>query len=142
MDFDLDILNSWTNNRLAPVPEEQTEEILRAIEYPMNTLSATPMMQNVNLSSTNPQQSNLNDTSMNLAQNDANAIMFTASIHSQDLSQSQINHQQSLLSQPIELTQVLMDSTSDQQMMSTSNDVNKDTYREKIARGNWKQSLT
>lgn len=35
MDFDIDILNSWSNNRLAPVPEEQTEEILRAIEFPM-----------------------------------------------------------------------------------------------------------
>lgn len=35
MDFDIDILNSWTNNRLAPVPEEQTEEILRAIEFPI-----------------------------------------------------------------------------------------------------------
>lgn len=136
MDFDLDILNSWTNNRLAPVPEEQTEEILRAIEYPMSA----PMMQNVNLSSTNQQQQQSN---LNLAQNDANTIMFTASIHSQDLSQSQINHQQSqLMNQPTELSQVLMDSTSDQQMMSTSNDVNKDTYREKIARGSWKQSLT
>jgi hypothetical protein len=142
MDFDLDILNSWANNRLAPVPEEQTEDILRAIEYP-SPLVTSPMMQNVNLTSTNPQQNNLNDNSINLAQNDANTIMLIASIHSQDsLSQSQINHQQSLLSQPAELSQVLMDSNSDQQMMTTSSDVNKDTYREKISRGSWKQSLT
>lgn len=30
-----DIFNSLTNNRLAPVPEEQTEELLKAIEFPM-----------------------------------------------------------------------------------------------------------
>lgn len=37
MDFDLglDILNNLANNRLAPVPEEQTEDLFRAIEFPM-----------------------------------------------------------------------------------------------------------
>lgn len=30
-----DIFNSLTNNRLAPVPEEQTEELLKAIEFPI-----------------------------------------------------------------------------------------------------------
>lgn len=34
MDLDLDIFSNFnvTNNRLAPVPEEGTEEILKAIE--------------------------------------------------------------------------------------------------------------
>lgn len=37
MDFDisLDILNNLANNRLAPVPEEQTEDLFRAIEFPL-----------------------------------------------------------------------------------------------------------
>lgn len=35
MDFDLglDILTNLANNRLAPVPEEQTEDLFRAIEF-------------------------------------------------------------------------------------------------------------
>lgn len=33
--FFADIFNTLTNNRLAPVPEEQTDELLKAIEFPM-----------------------------------------------------------------------------------------------------------
>lgn len=33
MDLDLDIFNF--TNRLAPVPEEQTDELLKAIEFPI-----------------------------------------------------------------------------------------------------------
>ena len=49
--FLADIFNSLTNNRLAPVPEEPTDELLKAIEFPMIGLYApfTPLHPKSNL---------------------------------------------------------------------------------------------
>ncbi|CRK93053.1 CLUMA_CG006597, isoform A [Clunio marinus] len=103
MDFDLDIFNSLTNNRLAPVPEEQTEELLKAIEFPMIGSMDTSNMQDImTTNSSNVQQSVIQGTSalnLNQHQNSANAnpLLFTATIYSQDMSQSNQQQQQEII---------------------------------------------
>lgn len=108
-----------TNNRLAPVPEEQTEELLKAIEFPIgniceitsldliiisNRLSSTlgsmdtsNMQDMMTANSSAPQQSVIQGTSpMNQhGPSNQNSLLYTATIYAQDMSaMSQNNNQQ------------------------------------------------
>lgn len=155
MDFDIDLLNSWSNNRLAPVPEEQTEEILRAIEFPMmskwtykkrdseleyifsadSTLGTSSINNAVNSATSSQEQHIMNDESLRTPNS---SIMYTATITSQDLSQPQINQSQALISQSTELNNAMIDPI-EQQMMPTQDD-EKD-YRGKFTSRIWKSNL-
>lgn len=141
MDFDLglDILNNLANNRLAPVPEEQTEDLFRAIEFPMickscklinileviiTTLASidTSTMQDMMSPAQQGVIHNNNRNPMNLNQpqnaSNANSLLFTATIFTQDLSQN-ANNQQGMSMQNRQTT-----TTNDTASQAMMNDLN------------------
>jgi hypothetical protein len=137
MDFDLDILNSLTNNnRLAPVQEvPETEELLKAIEFPMigqshlhiypisntkcpNYLASidTSTMQDIMNSNSAAQQSVIQTISTPMNQQSSssgNQLMFTATIFTQDMSQAGgSSGAQQVLSQANESSSMMSDLSS------------------------------
>lgn len=96
-----DIFNSLTNNRLAPVPEEQTEDLLKAIEFPMigmTSMDSSNMQSMMTTSVPIVQQSVIQGTAQQ-GSNNSNSLLYTATIYSQDMSaMNQNNQQQQMMS--------------------------------------------
>lgn len=123
MDFDLDIFNSLTNNRLAPVPEEQTEELLKAIEFPMIGSMDTSSMQDImTVNSSNAQQSVIQGANpmRQQAQPGTNSLLYTATIYSQDMSVASHNNQQQQM-MSMQQNRQQQNESSNQAMMSDLN---------------------
>lgn len=123
-----DIFNSLTNNRLAPVPEEQTEELLKAIEFPMISIGSMSNMQDImNANSSNSQQSVIQGTvPMRVNQQGqpgSNSLLYTATIYSQDMSAVPQNNQQQQQQQMMAMHQnrQQQNDSSNQAMMSDLN---------------------
>lgn len=94
-----DIFNSLTNNRLAPVPEEQTEDLLKAIEFPMigiGSMDSSNMQSMMATNVMNTQQSAIQGNTQ--GQSSTNPLLYTATIFSQDMSSVNQNNQQQMMS--------------------------------------------
>lgn len=117
-----DIFNSLTNNRLAPVPEEQTEDLLKAIEFPMIGIGPMDSSNIQNMMTTNvpnTQQSVIQGTAQQ-GSNSSNSLLYTATIYSQDMSaMNQNNQQQQMMSMHQNRQQ--QNESSSQAMMSDLN---------------------
>ncbi|KAG5682669.1 hypothetical protein PVAND_012007 [Polypedilum vanderplanki] len=164
MDFDIDILNSLTNNRLAPVQEvPETEELLKAIEFPM--IASIDTMQDIMNSNSSTQQSVIqqaNSSQMNVDQQGTSnngQLLFTATIFTQDMSQSgggnqqimsQNNDSSSIMSElnsfinanDMDMSHQAQQAPNNEHLMAppTEPDV-KDAYKGKFSRNNWKAQL-
>ncbi|KAL7027841.1 hypothetical protein ACKWTF_005617 [Chironomus riparius] len=171
MDLDIDILNTYLNNRLAPVQEvPESEELLKDIEFPMITSIDTSTMQDIISSHPTAQQhSVIQSNTMNLDQQQdstSNQLLFTATIFTQDMSQSN-NTQQHVLSLQnnqihdresirmmtdlnpfmggtgIDISRAQQAQSNEQQMMAPPSDHDdKDSYKGKFSRVlQWKSQL-
>lgn len=123
-----DIFNSLTNNRLAPVPEEQTEELLKAIEFPMigiGSMDSSGMQDMMSANSSTSQQSVIQGTvpMRGNQQADSNSLLYTATIYSQDMSAVSHNNQQQQQQQMMAMHQnrQQQNESSNQAMMSDLN---------------------
>jgi len=126
--FSAEIFNSFSTNRLAPVPEEQTEELLKAIEFPM---LETPHLQGIaggaHQSVIQGAQTPMNVDEQQSPTTPTNPI-YTATIFAQDL---QNRHQQQQQSSNQDLNPFLGGLGSAQNLSTDSED--KD-YKNKYSR--------
>ncbi|XP_070492951.1 carbohydrate-responsive element-binding protein isoform X2 [Chironomus tepperi] len=172
MDLDIDILNTYLNNRLAPVQEvPESEELLKDIEFPMITSIDTSTMQDIISSHPTAQQhSVIQSNTMNLDQQQdstSNQLLFTATIFTQDMSQSNNNTQQQVLSLQnnnqihnresitmmtdlnpfmggtgIDISQAQQTQSNEQMMAPPTDSDEKDSYKGKFSRVlQWKSQL-